>query len=47
MAGRLAPSRLSAAFAKGRPALVCFITAGGGGVATNPDAPADAPVAKV
>src|SRR5689334_24753680 len=34
----LAPSRLSAAFAKGRPALVCFITAGDGDTAANLDA---------
>ena len=47
MAGRLAPSRLSAAFAKGRPALVCFITAGDGGIATIPDAQVDASVAKL
>jgi tryptophan synthase alpha chain len=38
MAGRLAPSRLSGAFAKGRPALVCFITAGDGDTAANLDA---------
>ena len=31
-------SRLSAAFAKGRPALVCFITAGDGDTAANLDA---------
>jgi tryptophan synthase alpha chain len=38
MVGRLAPSRLSGAFAKGRPALVCFITAGDGDTAANLDA---------
>ena len=37
MTSRLA-SRLSAAFAKGRPALVCFITAGDGDTAANLDA---------
>ena len=31
-------TRLSAAFAKGRPALVCFITAGDGDTAANLDA---------
>ena len=35
---RLAPSRLSGAFAKGRPALVAFITAGDGDTASNLDA---------
>ncbi len=35
---RLSPSRLSGAFAKGRPALVCFITAGDGDTAANLDA---------
>ena len=38
-------TRLFAAFAKVRPALVCLITAGDGDVASNPDAQADAPVA--
>lgn len=32
------PSRLASAFAKGRPALVCFITAGDGDTAANLDA---------
>jgi len=34
----LVPNRLSAAFAKGHPALVCFITAGDGDTAANLDA---------
>ena len=38
---------LASAFAKGRPALVCFITAGDGGIGTIPDASAAASVAKL
>ena len=38
MTARLAPSRLSGAFSKGHPALVCFITAGDGDSAANLDA---------
>ena len=38
---------LSTAFAKGRPALVTFITEGNRGIATNLDAPADASVASL
>jgi tryptophan synthase alpha chain len=38
-------TRLSAAFAQGRPAIVTFITAGDDDIASNPDAPAGAPVA--
>ena len=33
-----APNRLSAAFAKPHPALVCFLTAGDGDTAANLDA---------
>jgi hypothetical protein len=39
-------TRLASAFAKGRPALVCFIL-GPGDVASNHDAPTAASVAKV
>jgi tryptophan synthase alpha chain len=39
-------TRLASAFAKGRPALVCSITAGDGDVASNLDAPADVSKAK-
>jgi hypothetical protein len=39
-------TRISAAFATGRPALVYFITAGDGGIASVPDTPFDAQVAK-
>ena len=38
-------THLAAAFASDRPALVCFITPGHGDIASNPDAPADAPAA--
>jgi hypothetical protein len=40
-------TRLASAFAKGRPAPVCFITPGEGGIATIPDAPADVLVSRV
>jgi len=40
-------TRLASAFAKGRPALVCFITASDGNIASNLDAPADASVVKL
>ena len=38
MTARLAPSRLATTFAKPRPALVCFLTAGDGDTAANLDA---------